>query len=192
MEEISFYFKEGWQHIISLDALDHQLFLVALVALYKYNQVKQLLILVTAFTIGHCATLALSVYQLVTLQSAWVEFLIPCTIVATGVVNLFQFSKQQFSLNTNYFFALFFGLIHGLGFANTLKVMIAKTQSLGWSLFGFNLGLEVGQIAFVSLLIALNYILVKKVTLAQKYWTITLSVVAIAWAAWFAVHRFPA
>ena len=151
MEDFGFYFGLGWQHIISTDALDHQLFIAALAAIYLLKDWKQVLILVTAFTIGHSLTLALSILDIVRLPTNWVEFLIPVTIIITAFSNLFQkkYTAIPITIGTvsiNYFLALFFGLIHGMGFANSLRFMLAKDQNLGWGLFGFNIGLEAGQI----------------------------------------------
>ena len=113
------------------DALDHQLFILALAAIYVIKEWKQVLILVTAFTIGHSVTLFLSVKEIVTINSKWVEFLIPCTIVFTAITNLFQKKFTPKTIRINYFLALFFGLIHGLGFANTIRLALASDQSLG-------------------------------------------------------------
>ena len=159
MQDIGFYFKLGWEHIISKDALDHQLFIAALVAIYLMKDWKQVLILVTAFTIGHSLTLALSVLDVIRFNSKWVEFLIPLTIVITAVSNLFQKKFTAKSIRINYFLALFFGLVHGMGFANSIRFMLASDQSIGWSLLGFNIGLEVGQIVVVTVLLILAAIL---------------------------------
>ena len=90
MEDFTFYFGLGWQHIVSFDAIDHILFLLALTAIYLLQNKKQVLILVTAFTIGHSLTLALSTYDIIRLNNKWVEFLIPLTIVLTAGFNFFQ------------------------------------------------------------------------------------------------------
>ena len=87
LQDFMFYFKLGWSHIVSLDALDHQLFIIALVAVYTAKNLKQVLILVTAFTIGHSLTLLLSVLDVIRFSSKWVEFLIPCTIFITALIN---------------------------------------------------------------------------------------------------------
>src|SRR4030095_553246 len=110
MQDFGFYFRLGWDHIISKAALDHQLFIAALAAIYLIQDWKQVLILVTAFTIGHSLTLALSVMNLVHFNSKWVEFLIPVTIVITAFTNLFQKKFTPRSVRINYFLALFFGL----------------------------------------------------------------------------------
>src|SRR5688572_10319571 len=130
MEDFRFYFGLGWQHIISLDALDHILFIIALAAIYAVNEWKQVLILVTAFTIGHSLTLFLSVLDLVKFPDAWVEFLIPLTILITAFSNLFQKRFSDKAVRVNYYFALFFGFIHGMGFANTIRFMLSSEQQL--------------------------------------------------------------
>lgn len=190
MNDLAFYFAEGWHHIISTDALDHQLFILALSAIYLLKDWKQVLVLVTAFTIGHSLTLALSVYDVFRINSNWVEFLIPCTIIITAVFNLFQKNFDKESLRLNYFLALFFGLIHGMGFANTIRFMLAKDQQIGWNLFGFNIGLEAGQIMVVSFILILSYLFVNKLHLKRKWWVIALSAVAICIGLKMVVERF--
>src|SRR5438477_10219220 len=160
MQDFSFYFPWGWKHIMSWDALDHQLFIAALSAIYLLKDWRQVLVLVTAFTIGHSLTLALSVYDVIRFSSRWVEFLIPCTIVITAIFNLFQKKFTPRSIRINYFLALFFGLIHGMGFANAIRITLASDQNIGWGLLGFNLGLEVGQIVVVILLRLLSQVII--------------------------------
>jgi hypothetical protein len=189
MNDLAFYFKEGWQHIISTSALDHQLFIIALVAIYLLKDFKKVLVLVTAFTIGHSLTLALSVYNVVHISEKLVEFLIPCTIIITSIFNVLQKDISQKGVRLNYFFALFFGLIHGLGFANTIRFMLAKDQTIGWSLFGFNIGLEAGQIVMVILILFINYVLVNIAKLPQKWWVYILSTITFTWAVKFALER---
>jgi hypothetical protein len=192
MQDLGFYFKLGWEHIIAWDALDHLLFVLALSAIYLINNWKQVLILVTAFTIGHSLTLVLSVYNLVRVNDVWVEFLIPCTIVITAVLNLLEKDFQPGSLRLNYFLALFFGLIHGLGFANAIRFMLAKDQSVGWSLFGFNMGLEAGQIMVVTGILLVSFLLVNKAGLIRKWWVWIISLLALSIAFKMAWERFPA
>ncbi len=192
MQDLGFYFKLGWEHIIAWDALDHLLFVLALSAVYLINNWKQVLILVTAFTIGHSLTLVLSVYNLVRVNDVWVEFLIPCTIVITAVLNLLEKDFKPRSLRLNYFLALFFGLIHGLGFANAIRFMLAKDQSVGWSLFGFNVGLEAGQIMVVTGILLVSFLLVNKAGLNRKCWVWIISILALSIAFKMAWERFPA
>ena len=191
MGDFGFYFGLGWEHIISVDALDHQLFIAALAALYLLSDWKQVLILVTAFTIGHSLTLALSVLDIIRFPGNWVEFLIPVTIVITAFSNLFQKKFTNRSTRINYFLALIFGLIHGMGFANTLRVMLARDQNLGWSLFGFNVGLEVGQIVVVIALLLIAQLVVTLARVERRNWVIFLSSAVFALAFKIALERVP-
>ncbi len=191
MQDFLFYFKEGLQHILSFDAVDHLLFILALSAIYLVKDWRQVLVLITAFTIGHSATLVLSVYNVLKVNASWVEFLIPCTIIITALFNLLQKNYQANSLKLNYFFALFFGLIHGLGYANTIKFMLAKSQTIGLPLFSFNVGIEVGQLIVVSIILLVSFFLVNKIGLQQKWWVRVLSTVAFLVALTIAIQRFP-
>jgi hypothetical protein len=191
MNDFLFYFKIGWQHIISPDALDHQLFILALAAIYLIRDWKQVLVLVTAFTIGHSITLYLSVKELVTISSRWVEFLIPCTIFITALSNLFQKKFTPKTIRINYFLALFFGLIHGLGFANTIRVALASDQTLGWGLFGFNVGLEAGQIIVVLIILTLSFIIVDLFKANRREWMLFASACAFSIAIKYAIERWP-
>ncbi|MBP6430777.1 MAG: HupE/UreJ family protein [Ferruginibacter sp.] len=191
MQDFVFYFKEGWHHIISLDALDHLLFIVALAAIYLVQDWKRVLVLVTAFTIGHSLTLVASVYNLISINEGWVEFLIPCTIVFTAMFNLGIKNYDAKKIKLNYSFALFFGLIHGLGYANTIKFMLAKNQSMGWSLFSFNIGLEAGQILVVAIILTVSFVVVNKLKLQQIWWVRVLSIIALLVALNMALRRLP-
>lgn len=190
MGDFGFYFWLGWEHIISTDALDHQLFIAALAAIYLLKDWRQVLILVTAFTVGHSLTLALSVLDIIRFPTNWVEFLIPVTIVITAFSNLFQKKFTSRSISINYFLALFFGLIHGMGFANSLRSMLlTKDQNLGWSLFGFNVGLEAGQIVVVMILLLIAHIIVNLVRVNRKDWVIFLSAAVFGLAFKIALER---
>jgi hypothetical protein len=191
MQDFLFYFKFGWEHIISLDALDHQLFIGALAAIYLLKDWKQVLILVTAFTIGHSLTLALSVFDVLSIPAEITEFLIPCTIVVTALSNLFQRDFTPRSVRINYLIALIFGLVHGLGFANTIKMILAKDQSLGMGLFAFNVGLEVGQIVVVFVILLLAHLVVNVFKASRREWVIFLSASVFALALKIALERIP-
>ena len=175
MSDFKFYFGLGWEHILSWEALDHLLFITVLATIYVLKDWKQVLILVTAFTIGHSVTLVLSVLDIIRFPSNWVEFLIPCTIVITAISNLFQKKFTPKSIRINYFLALFFGLIHGMGFANTIRFMLAKDQSMGWGMFGFNIGLEAGQIIVVSIILFISFIFMNLLKINRREWVIFLS-----------------
>ena len=191
MSDLGFYFRLGWEHIMSRAALDHLLFIAVLITIYLLKEWKQVLILVTAFTIGHSLTLVLSVLYIIRFNSKWVEFLIPCTIVITAVSNLFQKKFTTQSIRINYFLALFFGLIHGMGFANSIRFMMARDQNLGWSLFGFNAGLEAGQIAVVVVLLLLAYVIINLLKINRREWVIFVSAAVFSLAFKMALERLP-
>ncbi len=191
LQDFIFYFKLGWEHIISLDALDHQLFILALIAIYSYTNIKQVLILVTAFTIGHSATLLLSVLDVIRFDSAWVEFLIPCTIVITAVSNLFRKDFDMKSVRINYVLALGFGLIHGMGFANSIRMMLAKDQNMGWGLFGFNVGLEAGQIFMVLIILIITFLTFNYTKIKRISWVLFISAAVFSLALKMALERIP-
>lgn len=162
MELFLMYLEEGFKHIADLSGIDHILFIVALSIRYQFADWKKLLILVTAFTIGHSLTLALSVLNLITVSTKWIEFLIPVTIVITALSNImvtkFVF-KSRFPMI--YFMASFFGLIHGLGFSNYLKGMLGRGESVLEPLLAFNVGLELGQLAIVLAILLISFIFVQ-------------------------------
>ena len=191
MQDFLFYLKLGWEHIISLDALDHQLFILALIAVYSYNDLKKILILVTAFTIGHSLTLALSVLDVLRVPGNWIEFLIPVTIVLTSLDNILMKNHQKNLMRLNYYLALIFGLIHGMGFANTARMMIAKEQSIFVPLLGFNIGLELGQIAMVIVILIILFILLNSFKVNRKDWILCVSSGVLALSLKMALERIP-
>ena len=191
MSDLVFYFSLGWHHIISADALDHQLFILALASVYTFKNIRQVLILVTAFTIGHSLTLALSVLDVIRFSSKWVEFLIPCTIFITAIGNLLQIDKKEGSVKLNYFLALGFGLIHGMGFANAVRIMLAKDQGIATGLVGFNIGLEVGQITVVAIILIFAHLCLTYLKIRRRDWVFFLSSGVFALAIKMAFERFP-
>lgn len=191
MQDFIFYLKLGWEHIISLDALDHQLFVLVLVAVYVLKDWKKILWLVTAFTIGHSITLALSVLDIVRVPGKWVEFLIPVTIVITALDNILMRNKQNSLMKMNYYLALFFGLIHGMGFANTARMMLAKEQQIFVPLLGFNIGLELGQIAVVIAILIVQFLLLNLFRVNRKDWILFVSSAVFALSLKMALERMP-
>ena len=191
MQDFIFYLKLGWEHIISLDALDHQLFVLVLVAVYSFGDWKKILVMVTAFTIGHSITLALSTLDIIRISSDWVEFLIPLTIVITAFDNIIFKGNQSKLMRINYFLALFFGLIHGMGFANTARMMLAKEQNLLTPLLGFNIGLELGQIVVVIAFLMLLFVVIKIFRVHKKDWIMFISSGVFALALKMTLERLP-
>ncbi len=191
MNDFAFYFDLGWKHIISKNALDHQFFIITLAAIYLADNWKELLILVTAFTVGHSLTLASSTYNLVQADPVWVEFLIPVTILTTAVVNFFRRNFHPESYRLQYVLALLFGLIHGLGFANTIRFMLVESQSVTVPLLGFNSGLEAGQLVVVAIVLLLSYLFVNKLALNRKWWVWSLSGIALVFSVVLTIKNLP-
>lgn len=173
MDEL--YFQLGWQHIINWEGYDHILFVIALSAIYLLRDWRKVLVLVTAFTIGHSITLALSVLHIIRVPSALVEFLIPITICITAISNILRRDEEPQQLQLNYFYALFFGLIHGLGFSNYLKSLLGSQANIVKPLLGFNLGLEFGQIVIVMCILLISTGIVKIRHLKRRDWNMFLS-----------------
>ncbi|MFM8592693.1 MAG: HupE/UreJ family protein [Sphingomonadales bacterium] len=189
METLLFYFPLGWEHILSVDALDHQAFLAAMGACYLFPDWKRLLMVVTAFTVGHSLTLALSVLDLFTVNSKVVELLIPITIALTAAQQWWGRSAHQNKSLMLYASALFFGFIHGMGFANNIRFMLSQDQSLGWGLLGFNLGLEAGQLVFMALFLLLAQALVQFFRLEKRKWTESVALITFGISVFMIVER---
>jgi hypothetical protein len=176
MGQFQLYFQLGIQHILDLDGFDHILFVVALCAIYVLRDWKKIIILVTAFTVGHSITLALATLQLLKVNSDWVEFLIPVTIGITALSNIFKpKASSSRGLHINYLFALFFGLIHGLGFSNYLRSLLGKEASIFEPLLAFNIGLEVGQLVIVIIFMVAASILVGIIGINRRDWALVIS-----------------
>jgi hypothetical protein len=183
MGQFQLYFQLGIQHILDLKGFDHILFVVALCAIYVTRDWKKILILVTAFTIGHSITLALATLKLVKVNSDWIEFLIPVTIAVTAVSNIFSPKPSSGrGIQINYIFALFFGLIHGLGFSNYLRSLLGKEASIFQPLLAFNLGLEVGQLVIVTITVVVAGLLVGLVGVNRKDWALVISSIVLGMA----------
>ncbi len=178
MSEFQLYFGLGKDHILDyVNGYDHILFVIALCALYISRDWKKVLILVTAFTIGHSITLALSTLRVVSVKAELIEFLIPLTIFITAVSNLFKNENNigDRPMQMNYFYAAFFGLVHGLGFSNYLRGILGKDKGIVTQLLAFNLGLEFGQIIIVVLFMAVSFILVDLFGLNRRDWKMVIS-----------------
>jgi hypothetical protein len=177
MSEFELYFMLGKDHILDYkNGYDHILFVVALCALYLVRDWKKLLLLITAFTIGHSITLALATLKVISINQSLIEFLIPLTILITAVSNIFRTTEiSDRTTYINYGYALFFGLIHGLGFSNYLRTILGKDRSIITQLFAFNIGLEVGQIIIVGIFMFLALILVDLFTVNRRDWKLVIS-----------------
>lgn len=192
MQDFNLYFGLGVDHILSWDAMDHILFVSALCLRYKFQDWRKVAIMVTAFTIGHSITLALSVFGWIQVPVAIIEFLIPLTIAGTALNNLlFRPGGKPQKLPVIYFFALFFGMIHGLAYANLL-LDLEGTEQLPIHLLAFNLGIEVAQLLVVAVVLTLSFIFVDQFKIRQAWWLRILSALILIFALKLAIERIPA
>ena len=177
MSEFELYFELGREHILDVKGYDHILFVVALCAIYQINEWKKVLILVTAFTVGHSLTLALAVLDIINVNKPLIEFLIPVTIFITAAFNIIKGERgsNQHSIHLNYIFAMFFGLIHGMGFSSYLKSMLGRNSDLITQLFSFNLGLEIGQIIIVIAVLIIGFITTSIIRRSRRDWNLVVS-----------------
>lgn len=177
MGDFGFYFKEGIHHITDIKGYDHMLFIITLCAFYKINQWRNLLVLVTAFTIGHSITLALSSLDIIRINQDLVEFLIPVTILLTSIYNVIAKSEKKSRISYNYMLAMFFGLIHGMGFSNFFRSMMMGISdgSIFVPLLGFNVGIEIGQLAIVGIFVMLLFLFTRFFKVSHREWKVFIS-----------------
>ena len=188
MSTFEIYARLGIEHILDPQGYDHMLFLTALTSLFLIKDWRKVLILVTAFTIGHSITLALAVYDVFMVNSNIIEFLIPVTIFITALFDLFGTMTNK-KITTKYLMALGFGCVHGLGFSNYLKALLGK-DDLVWPLLSFNIGLEIGQVAFILLFLLLGYLLVDKLRLKHTIWIWFWLMLALLISTYLMIDRF--
>lgn len=179
MGQFDLYFQLGLNHILDINGVDHILFVVVLCSLYPPGHWKKIVLLVTAFTVGHSVTLAVATLNLIKVNGVLIEFLIPLTIAITAISNILK-PKVKNGLQLNYFFAFFFGLIHGLGFSNYLKALLGNEISVLNPLFAFNIGLEAGQLVIVASFFIFSMIPLIWFMVKQRDWTIAISSIVLA------------
>lgn len=194
-----FFLKEGFLHISDINAYDHMLFVTVLCASHPAKFWKRIALLVTAFTIGHSISLALATFEIVKINSSLVEFLIPVTILAACIFNLItaniihkeeendievldateiveqQSKDAKIFVILQYLIILIFGIIHGLGFSNYIKMMLMNSESIFTPLLAFNIGLELGQLIIVAIVLSISYLAVNRLRLPGRIWTILVS-----------------
>lgn len=198
MTTFTVYLRLGFEHLLDLRGYDHILFLAVLCAAYTLARWRELLVLVTAFTIGHSVSLAVATLRLVRVDTGLVEFLIPVTIAATAVTNLAGLRREDPAEHRvaarplRYALALVFGVVHGLGFSNFLRLALGEERSLLVPLLSFNVGLELAQIVVAAGVLAVGAAAVRVLSLPERAWTLLLSVAAGGAAAAMAVQRWPA
>lgn len=176
MENLNVFFVNGWEHIVDINAYDHLLFVMTLCAAFKLSEWRQILIIITAFTIGHSGTLIISALDIIPTNPKLIDLLIPFTIMLTAMANVINYGKKgKFSdTKIKYLIALGFGLIHGLAFASNFKFMLFS-DSIVMPLFLFNIGIEVGQLFIVLLFMISLWFYSKVVKGEHSKWNLFIS-----------------
>lgn len=193
MNDFSLWFKTGLEHIADFSGYDHILFLMALCGIYEWKDWKKILVLVTAFTIGHSITLALSVFDIFRLPSALVEFLIPVTIFITCMNYLLKSgTPTERNMKISYGMALVFGFVHGMGFSTLLRSMLGKEESITVPLLFFNFGIEAGQVIIVVGIMIFSLLLTRIVGVPTERWKFYLSSAVSGVAFVMIAERLPA
>ncbi len=175
MQDFWLWFTIGLQHILDFNGYDHICYVTALTVLFPLNEWKKLLILVTAFTIGHSLTLALSVLNFISLPQKMIECLIPITIIITCIYNIISSKNPPKRVSFNYVLALIFGFIHGMGFSYLLKSLLGRQESIIAPLFSFNIGLEAGQLVIVASILFISVILQTFTGVQRKHYVLFVS-----------------
>jgi len=191
MNEFGLWFSEGMEHILDLAGYDHILFVTLLVLTFPLKDWRKLLVLITAFTLGHSFSLALSVTGAVTFSRAWIELLIALTILASAIYQIVHYKKEQ--VGSNYFIYVIitlFGVVHGLGFSILLKSMLGHEDSIVLPLLYFNLGLELGQIIIVSIVLVFSLLLTSLLKCPYKIYKLILACSIALIALKISVERF--
>lgn len=190
MDDFILYLKIGLNHVLDFSAYDHILFLVALAVIFSFDQFKKVLWLITLFTIGHTLTLALSAYGVLKVDVKIVEFLIPVTIFITGIVNIVNSGKTGASKGTiNLIFALFFGLIHGLGFSNYFRMMVGREEDKLMPLIEFALGIELAQVIIVLGILIVGALLQFFFKVTRRDWILVTSAIVIGFVIPMMIER---
>ncbi|WBL22144.1 HupE/UreJ family protein [Zunongwangia sp. HRR-M8] len=181
MSQFWLYLNLGLKHVLDWNAYDHILFFIALVASYTFTSWKKMLWLVTIFTLGHTLALFLSTYEIVMVDTAWVEFLIPVSIMITAIYNILTASNKEKSNNPTllYFTTAFFGIIHGLGFSTYFKMLSSGFSSKIFPLLEFALGIECAQAMVVLCVLILAFITQNFFRVSKRDWVLIVSAIVV-------------
>ena len=181
LQEFWFDVKYGMDHVLDINAYDHVLFLIVLTVPYLFKDWKRVFLLVTMFTVGHTLSLLLATYGAVSIKASIIEFLIPVTILIVAIFNVFTSGKgaQKEKVGVLFISTLFFGLIHGLGFARELKMHLTAGENKLWLLLKFALGIEIAQIIIVFIVLFLGYLMQTIFRFSKRDWVMVISAVVI-------------
>ena len=193
MSQFSIYFQLGLHHILNWGALDHILFIIALCIKYQFADWKRILVLITAFTMGHTISLFAAVLNFISLSNVWVEFLITVTILLTALYDVLnkKMSYSKGKLTLIYSCALMFGLIHGLAFSSDLKMIIGNGDLVWLKLLYANIGIEAAQLILVIILLIINLISLRIVKINYREYTLFISSAIFGVALYLSIIRIP-
>ncbi len=179
MSEFWLYVKLGFGHVLDWSAYDHILFLIVLTVGYTFDNWKRILLLVTLFTLGHTISLFLAAYDIVSVNSRLIEFLIPLTILSTAIFNVLtsKSGSKKSKIGVLYGATIFFGLIHGLGFSIYFKHSSGSTKFL--SLIEFALGIELAQIVVVIIVVLISFVVQTFFRFSKRDWILIISSIVI-------------
>ncbi len=193
MQDFIFYIKMGLNHVLDLSAYDHILFLIALALPFTFKSWKKVVLLATIFTITHCLSLFLSAYQVVAINVALIEFLIPVTILGTAIFNLIYVKYTMLNKRSglHIFATAFFGLVHGFGFSNYFNMLMAEEEEKLPALLGFATGIEISQVMIVLSVLAISYLILSNVKIKAEVFTTFSSILIILITIPMLIDTFP-
>ncbi len=169
------YFKLGWQHILTLGALDHILFVIVLCCAFRIKMWRQLALLITAFTVGHTISLFIAAAFKPTLPTQWIETGIVLSIMLTGVYNILWNKGTKSNVGLTSALAVVFGLLHGLGFSSKILPLLRDSKDLIWTVLSFNIGVEVGQLVVFAIYAFITFLVIEVLNREQRDWKFWLS-----------------
>lgn len=183
-------FQDGVFHVLHLNAYDHILFLIVLALPYLFKDWKRVLLLITVFTLGHCVSLALTTYNIISVNVKLVEFLIPLTILIVALFNVFTAGKKSHgkTIGLLFFASLFFGLIHGLGFVGKFESLISNSENKLLALLEIGLGIEVGQLVVVFIVLFLSFLCQTIFRFSKRDWVIVISAIVVGFILPMLIH----
>jgi hypothetical protein len=181
LNEFLFNVEIGVSHVLDINAYDHVLFLMVLTIPYMFKDWKRVITLVSLFTLGHTLSLVLAAYNVVTVSGVLVEFLIPITILVMAVYNIFTAGKgaQKERIGLLFLTSLFFGLIHGLGFARQFHMLSDGSTNKLVLLLEFALGIEIAQIIIVFIVLFVGYVIQTIFRFSKRDWVMVLSSIVV-------------
>jgi hypothetical protein len=181
LENFWFNVEYGINHVLDINAYDHVLFLIVLTVPYVFKDWKRVLLLVSMFTLGHTLSLVLAAYNVVSVNAAVVEFLIPITILVVALFNVFTSGKgaQREKVGVLFLSTLFFGLIHGLGFAREFQMLLTDSDNKLVLLLEFALGIEIAQVIIVFVVLFIGYVVQTLFRFTKRDWIMVISAIVV-------------